>query len=215
MAVTLAKYSTTNVLNTVAEYVATKLLAAGYLVYWHARDTVQIDTTPTGWYPSFSQNRAAYAADSTFSTAVSNAIGLVTLVNSLPADPRFVIRLMSDASVGEADEVPVPAIALEIGAGVPVSSYEVGSRKKWRSRHLVLDGYFRDENESMLMEDLFTQWFDDDDTIAILDHDAGTQAAIGGDVYVMDSVVRALPHINQGDALTYEVILNAQLIYVV
>lgn len=211
---TPAKYSTTNVLNTISQLLATNFLADGYLIYWHARDSVQIDETASGWYPSFSQNRAAYAADSTFSTAVANAKGLVTLVSDLPAVPRFVIRLMSDASVGDPDEVPVPAIAIDVGAALSLSAYELGSKVKWRTRHLMLDAYVRSEAEAMQVQDLFAIWFEEECSIPIVDHDAGTQAAVGA-VIVLDPGVRALPNIHQGDALTYEVLLNARLVYAV
>ena len=38
-------FSESNIINTLSLYLATQLLAAGYLIYWYEADAVQINTS--------------------------------------------------------------------------------------------------------------------------------------------------------------------------
>src|SRR5690242_15772631 len=120
-------WSESNIINSLSLYLAGQLLAAGFLVYWHERDALQINTSPTGWYLQYSQNYQTYLANSTFQAAHAAAVGIVTMVDSIPANPRFVKRLTSDASVGPADAITVPAVSIEVGPAIPVQNYELGT----------------------------------------------------------------------------------------
>jgi hypothetical protein len=207
------KYSETNILNSLTLYLATKFLAAGFLIYWHARDAVQINTTSSGWYLQYSQNSSTYLADPTFAAAYAAAKGLVTFVDGIPAVPRFIVRLTSDQSIGPADAVPVPAVSVEIGASVPLANYELGSTTKWRSRHLVVDSYVRTPAEQKLFKDLLAQWFEPDLNLTVNDHDAGTLAVVGT-VEVLDTAIADARVPNQAEATTYEVLLNSRIEYI-
>jgi len=206
------RFSESNVLNSVALYLASKLFAAGYLVYWHKRDAVQINTSSTGWYLTYSANRATYLADPTFAAAYAAAKGLVTFVDTIPAVPRFITRLTDDTSVGPADAVPVPAMAIALGAPVPLAQVEIGTKTKWRTRHLMIDSYTRTTDEQGLFKDALANWLDENTILAIADHDAGTLAVVGS-VEVLDSTVASARVVDRAEAVTYEVLLNARLEY--
>lgn len=204
------KYSETNVLNSVSMYVTTKLLAAGYLIYWQHRDALQAGS---GWYPQWNANKAAYLVDVTLAGEVTNAQGLLTIVGAIPAVPRYVTRLIDDTSVGPPDEIAVPTVSIEVGPPIPGPPYELGTKVRWRSRHLVLDGYMRTEQESRRFKDLLALWFDADQVLQVVDHDAGDLADVGS-LVVMDASVHSATVLNGVEATTYEVLLHAGLIYV-
>lgn len=207
---TPAKFSESNIVNSLSLAMATQLLAAGYLVYWQYRDVVQ---TNAGWYPQWSVNRTAYLADVTFAAAVAGAQGLMTVVTEIPAAPRFVVRLISDTSVGATGEISVPTCSVEVGSAIPTANYELGTPKKFRSRHLICDAYVRTVEEQRKLADLLAIWFDNDLTIDIVDHDAGTLAPVGY-VTVASSTVRT-DTLTQGlEVTTYQAMLNARLVYV-
>lgn len=206
-------FSESNVLNSLSLYVASKLLASGYLLYWHKRDAVQIADSSTGWYTEWSKNGATYLANSTVAAAFSAARGLVTLTGEIPAVPRFIIRLIDDTSIGPADVVSVPTLSIEVGPAIAVSDYELGSGKKWRSRHLIVDGYVRTVEEQGRFKDFFSLWFDNNQALTIRNHDAGTLAQVG-EVTVVDSVPRYQTLVMGAEATTYQVLLNARLVYV-
>jgi hypothetical protein len=204
-----ARFSEHNVVNSITTYLAIKLLSARYLVYWHERGAVQ---TPDGWYNEWEANKATYLADPAFASQVASARGLISLVRALPAVPRFVQRLTSDASVGPADVVAVPTISVELGAALPVANYELGTTQKWRARQLILDAYVRNIDEQALVKDLFGLWFDAEQPLAIRDHDAGDLSDVGFLLVERPSIVAAVAA--QGpEAVTYEVLLNAHLTY--
>lgn len=214
-----ALFSETNIVNSISQYLATQLLAAGYLLYWHHIDAVQINGTSTGWYLNWSVNGATYLAQPTVQTVFTAARGLLTLTGEIPAVPRFVIRLIDDTSIGPADVVAVPTLSVEVGPALPVSNYELGARTKWRSRHLIVDGYLRGPqdapnfNEQALFKDFLALWFDNEQPLAVQNHDDGSLAAVGT-VTVMDSVVRHATLPQAPDPTTYQVLLNARLVYV-
>jgi hypothetical protein len=207
----LLQFSESNIANSVALYVADQLLAANYLLYWQDRDLLQV--SPTAWYPEFSVHKATLLADPTVAAAIAAADGLLTVVQTLPALPRFVVRLIDDASVGDADVVPVPALAIELGPPVPLARYELGTPAKWRARHLVCDAYVRSAAEASRFKDLFARWFDPDTLLGIQDHDAGDLAEVGT-VMVQDATVASMTVPEAAEATTYEVLLNARLVYV-
>ena len=99
---------------------------------------------------------------------------MVTFVDTIPAVPRFITRLTDDTSVGPADTVPVPAMAIALGAPVPLAAVEIGTKVKWRTRHLMIDSYTRTTDEQGLFKDALANWLDENTILAIADHDAGT-----------------------------------------
>jgi len=209
----MSGYSEPNVVNSVALHLADRLLAADYLLYWHRADALQIGPTGADWRFNFSTNRGAILADPEVATAVAGAVGLVTIVQALPADPRFVVRLIDDESVGPADVVTVPAVSVEVAAPVPVMEYEIGTALKWRSRHLVVDASLRTPLEQGRFKDLLAAVFDKNVIVSITDHDAGDGSTVG-DIMVADPNVASTTIVQGPDALTYQVLLNARLLYV-
>jgi len=207
------KFSETNVVNSVALYLASKLIANGYLLYYHKRDVLQIADSPAGWYYQFSVNKAAILADPTVAAAVASAKGLVTVTDGLPAVPRFIQRLISDASIGPADVVSVPAVSVELSPVMLTESYELGARTKWRYRHLLVDSYVRTPDEQALFKDWLALWFEQDTFIAVHDHDAGTLAEIGT-VRLEQVRVDHDRLVTGPEATTYQVLANALTEYV-
>lgn len=209
----LTQWSETNILNSVALYITSQFIAQGYVIYYHRQDAMQINTSATGWYYQWSTNKAAILADSAFAAALSAGKGLLTVVEALPAEPRFVERLISDASVGAADEVPVPALAFSLTSEQFQDGYELGTKMKWRSRHLMVDSYTRDDREQGRIKDWLTWWLELNSIVDIADHDAGSQAAVGS--VVVDQVrVDTDRFFEKGQAATYQVLANALLTYV-
>lgn len=204
------KYTTSNVSNSLATYFAERLLVAGYLVYWHHRDMVQ---TTDGTYYQYSTSYVTYLADPTFLSRYSAAKGIVTITDHVPAVPRHIIRPTTDGSVGPAESVTVPVLSIEIGDAVPLASYEAGSSLKWRTRHLVIDGYARSKDESARLADLLAVWFDEEVQRDVNDHDAGTQAVVGP-IRVADMRVDRADFLDEAEERRFEVLLNARLEYV-
>jgi hypothetical protein len=211
---TPAQFSTTNISNSIALYLAANFLAKGYLVYYHARDAVQINTTSTGWYRNWSQNKATYLAPGTFATAWAAAKGVVTFVEAFPAEPRYTQRLISDTSIGAAGEITLPAISIDVRPEGGQDNYELGTKLKWRHRHLILESYTRDLTEQVRFQDWFNLWFEQDTYLDIADHDAGTAAAIG-QIDIVQPSVDAERFPQSTDATLYQVLLNALMMYVV
>lgn len=205
-----ARFSERNILNSLAVYLAPKLMELRYLIYWHARQAVQ---TPDGLYTDWEANRETYMADPVFAAQWAGAQGLMTVVTGTSAVPRFVQRLIDDASVGPADVVTVPVISLELAGVLPTGNYEIGSTRKWRARHLIVDCYVRDEAEQAKVQDALSLWFDAELPLTVRDHDAGDLSEVGL-ASVMDPVVLTTSFPQDAEATTYEVLLNARLIYV-
>jgi len=204
------KYSETNVLNSLSLYLSAKLLASDYLLYWQHRDALQANA---GWYPQWEANKGSYLVDVGLSAEVANAQGLLTIVGSIPAVPRYVIRLIDDTSVGPPDVVSVPAVSVEVGPSLTAAAYEMGTKVRWRSRDLILDAYLRTEQEARCFKDYMALWFDAEQTIDVVDHDAGTLAAVGCAV-VVDPTVHSTAVLDGAEATTFEVLLHARLVYV-
>lgn len=204
------KFSETNVVNTVSRYVASKLLAENYLVYWHARDAVE---TPDGWYFEWSTNYATYMLDATFLARETAAKGLVVLTDSLPAEPRFVERPITQVGPINQNEVPIPALSIEVGPSKFVAEYEIGSGLKWRYRHLIVDGYVRTRAEQAKFKDFLALWFEHNQLFDIADNDAGSTAIVGT-VYVQEPDVDYAIYTDTPKATTFQVICNARLDYI-
>lgn len=199
-----------NVANSVALYLAAKLLAEGYLLYWHAIDAVQ---TPDQWYSQYSVNQASYLLDSTFAARVASAKGLLTILPKKSAIPRWIQRPTNDGTVQPQDSVPIPALSLTIDPVVTVANYELGSKLKWRVRRLTIDGYARDETEQSRFVDLLADWLDNETMLDVLDHEAGDLALLGT-VEVDRVSLDAGFAFDEAEAATYEVLFNARLEYV-
>lgn len=211
---TAAEFSTSNILNSVSMYLADKLLSSSALCYWHAADALQITNTATGWYYEFNANRSTILADSTVASAVSTARGVVTMLSTYPAEPRFIHRLINDASLGPPDEVPVPVAVVDVTPVKRMQPYELGTKTKWRSRGLLVECYGREQREQRWFADLLERSFEQDQVIEVLDHDAGTLASVG---YVTVDVptVGMDTYLDASEALAYQVVAGAYLRYVV
>jgi hypothetical protein len=199
-----------NIVNSVSEYIAGKLLEAGYVVYWHARDALQLNATD--WYFEYSTNYPTYLAVPAVLTAMNAAKGIVTLGRSLPAEPRFVARPTLDGSVLPQDAVGIPALSVEVGPAQIVEYLECGTRVKRWFRHLLVDGYARTQDEQGRFTDYFALWFEPDIPLSIYDHDAGTRALIDTVLPLLPNISRA-QLIDQADAITYQLVFNARLEY--
>lgn len=202
-------YSESNVANSLSTDLAGRLLAAGYLLYWEPQDAVQ---TLSEWWLQFRVNEAAYLANPTFQARLAAAKGILTVAGTLPANPRFISRPTLDGSAPDADEVRVPAMIITLSAARPGRPYELGTTKKWRTRHLMVEAYVRNESELRLLKDLLALWMEPDRVVAIVNHDAGTLAAIG-DVHVTQSAVDSDLLFDGSEATTHQVVLNAMLQY--
>lgn len=208
---TLAEqYSTSNISNSLSLYLAEWLLAAGYVIYWHRRDALQ--TSATDWYFDYSTTHPTLLADSAFRALLGVVTGIVTLTDSVPAEPRYLIRPIDDGSVPPMDAVMVPLVSVEVGPAIPLKSAEMGSKMKLRGRHLMVDAYVRNKDEQALFQDALANWFDDELLLSVHDHDAGTLADVGS-LLVQKSAVATELVFDSAEARTYEVLLNAQLEY--
>lgn len=208
---TLAQsYSNHNVANSLAIFVATKLLAADYLVYWHQRDAVQTDD---GWYYEYSTKRDDYLADNTFKAAYDTAKGVSTITEAVSADSKFIIRPTTDGSIGPAATVPLPVLSINVGDAIGQEFVELGSLMKFRWRHLVVDCFTRSKAENNIISDALAVWFDEGTSITVSDHGAGTLANFG-DVTLSAVRVDSAVWLAEPEERRYQVILNARLEYV-
>lgn len=200
-----------NLLNSIARYLGDRYRSVGYLNYWH--DPVDAVETSDGWYHQWSTQQQNYLVDPVFSAQWTGAIGLMTLVTGRPAVPRIAERLIDDHSAGPAETVTVPVTSVELVGTLPTDDYELGSKRKWRARHLAVSAYARDEWEQRMLEDWWGLWFEDNQAITILDHAAGTLATIGSADVRNPAVVPYTDPLGE-EAATYLVTLNARVVYV-
>jgi len=211
---TVQEYSSTNILNSVSTYLSAKLLADGMLVYWHAADALQIDSTSTGWYVGFSANRASILANATVAAALAASRGIITILTTYPAEPRFIHRLISDASWGATDVVPVPAMTVDVTPVQRTTGYELGTRKKWRPRAVLIELYARDQNEQSWLSDWVERAVEQDQHISVVNHDDGSLAVVGDAVFEQVRV-ETDTYLDAADALAFQVVAGAYLVYVV
>lgn len=209
------QYSELNIKTSLAVFLATQLIGQGYLVYWHRTDVLQTGTSSTDWWYQYSANRPTYQGNGTYAAKVAAAKGLVTMVDGIPAEPRFVTRLITDSSVGPADEVPVPAVSVELSGELPQDPYELGSTVMWRKRHLLLDIYVRDAFEQGKFKDWLAVWLQTDAAIAVAEYDTGSATpSIIGSVDVQQLRIDSARFVQGAQALTYQVMVNAFVSYV-
>lgn len=206
----LTQYSDTNISNSIAVLLASKLITSGYLVYWHDTDQVQ---TPDGMYYQYSVNQAAYLADPDFLEEVTNAKGLLTVTGDEAANPRFITRLSKDGTVEGQDSIHVPALSIGVGPMVPMGAYELGSTLKWRVRRLEIEVAARDEREQEAIAAMLGEWFDDDVSIEIVDHAAGDLSPVGKVLVTRPSTQTEIIPIG-AEAVTYQILFNARMEYV-
>lgn len=203
-------YSETNVVHSLSTVIANDLLLAGYLVYWHAIQSVQ---TLDGVYANWNDNYSVYISNPTFAGRWNSAKGLAMLTDHLPTEPRFVERPISVVGPISTHEVLIPALSVEVGPAIEIANYELGSTLKWWNRHLVIEGYARNRTELAFFKDKLPIWFRGETTFDVVNHDAGSLAAVGPvqsmDTVVDYEIVRAGP-----EQTTYHVICNARLEYI-
>ena len=204
------KYSKTNVLNSIATALAVKLLADGYLVYWKERDAVE---TGDGWYYQYSTNFTAYHADGTFAAAVAAAKAMVSVTIGFPASPQILQRHITEARSLSQNEIVVPALSIEIGPAMGVENIELGTHVQRRHRHLMIEGYLRDDFEMGAIADFLAIWFDNNTNFSVYDHDAGTAVEIG-QAQTIATVVDSFRNDGDGQEQTsYQVMCNTMLEY--
>lgn len=201
--------STANFLNSVAEYVAQKILDKGYLVYWHVLDAVQ---TPDGWYYEYSTNTATYLADATFAARAAAAKGMVSIVPAIPAEPRFVSRPTVDGTVLEASQIAIPAVSFLLGPPQATSRYQLGSGDHWRERRLTVDFYARTEFEQRQWQDWLATWFDHDVHLEIREHD--NAGAVLADTWCRLTGIDSNTVLNRAEAEAFQVVLTTFLEYI-
>jgi hypothetical protein len=206
---TPAEASEANLTNSVAEYLAGKLLDAGYLVYWQELDGVQ---TPDGWYYQYSTNSATYLADGTFGARAAAAVGMISLVPAIPAEPRFVTRPTVDGTVLPVNEIAIPALAIELRSAKPIMRYEIGADTHWRRRHLLFECYARNAAEQRALADLLDIWFDPDVLIPLRDHE-NTGASLG-DAWCVMTRIDSNTVLYRAEAEAFQVVLNTFLEYI-
>lgn len=205
-----ALWSATNVFNSIATLLGAKMLAEGYLLYWHFQDGLE---TPDGWYGEFSTRDTTLLQDATVAARVAAAKGLLTIRGPVTASPVFVVRPTISGAVDSQNEVNVPCLAIDVGAAFPVDPYELGTKVKWRRRRLTIQGFARTWFEMKLFEDRLSEWFDMDEELEVLNHDAGTLASLGS-VGVKDPSVEGDLEVPGSEPATFGVELNAHLEYV-
>jgi hypothetical protein len=199
-----------NVLNSVATLVAGRLVAAGYLPYFHARDTLQVD--PVTYHYAYSANQAALLANPGFQTLVANSRGIVTLAGSLPANPRFVSRPTGDGTVRPGDAAALPMMVVSVGSAFAIRPLELGTKVQVWSRHLMIEAFVRTPEEQGRFKDFLAGWFSPMETVPIHDHDSGTLTLLESADIVLPRVQDATV-LDVAESLTYEVLLNASLQY--
>lgn len=203
-------YSETNIVNSISTVLASNLLGVGYLIYWRLRDAVQ---TPDGWYFQWSTNYPTYMLDVTFAAKVNASQGLITLSDSLPAEPVFIQRPIQAAGPITQNTVVIPALSVEVGPPVPIRNWELGSKLKMFGRHLIVDGYLRNHSEQAKFKDWLANWFDSSTVFQILDHDGGTLALIDT-LDTNDTIVDFAVNVAAQEQTTYQVLCNSRLEYI-
>lgn len=204
-----------NVANTIALVIAQRLLDDGYLLYWHTADAVQ---TPTGWLPNYSAQQAEYLADPTYAAQVAAAKGLFTILSKKSAISRWITRPTNSGEVQPQDAVPIPALAIHVGALVTGPNYQLGDRAtKWRSRSLMIEAFARTDDEQAYLTDALTAWLAEDAPQDIHDHEnavPGEPLQVVNTVEVESVSVDSFTDRDEAEATTYEVLYSARLSFV-
>jgi hypothetical protein len=203
-------WSRSNILNSLAIHVGSQLLNRGALLHWHAAGALQ---TPGGWYDGFSADPAAVLALTDVATAAAAARTIVTMLDAYPAEPRFVTRLISESTLSAAHETPVPAVVVSVAQELATSQYELGTRLRYRRIVAMLEAACRDQYEQRWLADVFREALDDDLSIAVRDHDAGTAELLGYGS-TQRCVVGTDTYPDAAGSLTYQVVATAVVEYV-
>lgn len=186
-------------------------MSDGYLVYWKERDAVE---TNAGWYFQYSTNFTTYLVDGTFAAAVTAAKAMVSITLAFPASPQILQRHITEARSLSQNEIVVPALSLDLGPALAVGNIELGTNIQTRHRHLMIEGYLRDDFEMGVIADFLAIWFDNNTNFSVYDHDAGTAVEIG-QAQTVATVVDSLRNDGDGQEQTsYQVICNTMLEYI-
>ena len=205
----LVQYSLSNQTNSIAEYLATRLLARGYLLYWRTMDALQ---TPDGVYGGFYADQATILEDEDVAAALAASRGILTILNMDAADPAPLTRPTSDGAVGTPAAVPIPSLTIAVSHLPNGEPLGLGSRLRERFTLLYLIGYVRSFDEQLHLVDALREWFDETLFIPMFNHDAGTRAALPA-VEIQDPVVDAAVVPLAADVQAYEIALTARLRY--
>lgn len=205
----LAQYSLSNQSNSIAEYLATELLAKDYLLYWRTIDALQ---TPDGVYGSFFANQSTILADPDVAEAVSASRGILTVLNMDTADPSLLKRPTSDGGVITPVDVPLPSIVIAVAHLANGELLGLGSRLRERFTDLQLVSYARSFEEQLYLTDTLRGRFDEALFIPMFDHDAGTRAVIPA-VEIQDVAFYSAVVPLEADVQAYEIALTARLRY--
>ena len=205
----LLQYSTTNIANSLAERLAAELLTQGYLIYWKAADCLQ---TPAGWYPEYFQQQEVIMRRTDVQAAFLASRGIVTLANGDFSIPQLPTRPTSDGYIKYIEDMPVPSVTLDVVHLTNGSLVELGSKIKERYASFLAFGLARDYAEQQWLLERLRTTFDEDQLVDVLDHDAGTKAAVGP-VDIVSSGVSSDIYPTNVDAMSFEFTLNARLRY--
>lgn len=206
-----ADYSTWNMESSLADHLATGLIAAGWLIYWYARDAVEVPGAFV--YPSWMSQHAIYEADSTFAAALAASKGIITLRSAVPANPVFITRLTNDGLEGKYESVSLPTIALELMPERQIRLWELGTRMWLRSRRALLFGYVRNREEQVLVADALQGILEQERLVTIIEHVGGTGSTIGDAILAQTEIDTDLVYDkSEAEALTVDVTLRLDYI---
>jgi hypothetical protein len=205
----LAQYSLSNQSNSLAEYLATELLAKDYLLYWRTIDALQ---TPDGVYGSFFANQSTILADPDVADALAASRGILTVLNMDAADPTLLKRPTSDGGVIAPVDVPLPSIVIAVAHLPNGELLGLGSRLRERFTDLQLVGYARSFEEQLYLTETLRARFDESLFVPMYDHDAGTRAVIPA-VEIQDVAFYSAVVPLEADVQAYEIALTARLRY--
>jgi hypothetical protein len=206
----LVAYTTSNVANSVAEYLAKVLLDAGYLIHWHGLDALQ---TPAAVYPQYQAGGAAILQDvPEVRDLLPTTKGIIALRDDDFSIPTYPVRPNSDGAVVAPEDVPIPTIALKILPSRNGRFQGLGSKERERRSSLLLYGLARDAGEQSHLADLLRVAFDEYELIPIKDHDESTLAVIGVGELIGTSVDTDTYPLGPANK-AFEFTLNARLVY--
>lgn len=206
----LREFSLSNLTNSLAEYLATALLDAGYLLYWPTLDALQ---TPDGVYPEYQENQAEILSlNTTVASRYAASRGILTVRSPDFSIPQYPTRPTEDSTVTSSEDMPIPSIVLEVEHAGNGQLIGLGSRERERYVSLDLYGLARDHGEQLYLADALRVAFDESQFLPVVNHDAGTRAPVGS-VEVVGSDVGTFMYPLGPDSRAFEVTLNARLRY--
>jgi hypothetical protein len=127
-------YTPDNIQVSLTLWLADKLKQAGYNIRWQM----------TG--------------DTEAHTAGGDALGTITLVKEAPENPEQIV-VLNEGDVPAADEIPVPALTLQIaGPEESKGRYGLGHEEFFRRTPIRVDGFARNEFEQSDLVKLFQTW---------------------------------------------------------